>query len=208
MKKFLCLIISTIMIISFTGCGLGSNNEKLEVEVENVEMSDINEMSTPEDTVTLYISLYLYLDEKSCRNFAEYDNTDDFKKGVTYFIETYQIKEISDISIYECNKKGTLAFAVAQFKYQPGGDVKGKMYYTELFLLRRKDNKWYLTTYDRTNDEEKIWINDITNKINSDSELKRHEEDNIKIINANKEFFEKAQKRSTKLFDDTNSDSK
>ncbi|CAG9707147.1 hypothetical protein CNEO_250083 [Clostridium neonatale] len=32
------------------------------------------------------------------------------------------------------------------------------MYFAELFLLRKKDNKWYLTTYDRTNDYEKIRV--------------------------------------------------
>lgn len=196
MKKIINIVMSILILCTFTGCNYLRESGKTIAEPLG-EMEEIQDfkMDSPESTITEYLNSILDLDEISLKKFYNFNYDVDKSKS---FIEIYKITEINDINIYESDIRDDLAFVVVQYSYCMK-DIEGKINVCEKYILRENDNKWYITNYDNLNDDEGKWVDNLNENINSDEKINDYINSNIEIKEKNKEFFQELEKKLVEL---------
>lgn len=196
MKKIINIVMSILILCTFTGCNYLRESGKTIAEPLG-EMEEIQDfkMDSPESTITEYLNSILDLDEISLKKFYNFNYDVDKSQS---FIETYKITEINDINIYESDIRDDLAFVVVQYSYCMK-DIEGKINVCEKYILRENDNKWYITNYDNLNDDEGKWVDNLNENINSDEKINDYINSNIEIKEKNKEFFQELEKKLVEL---------
>ncbi|ALR90699.1 MULTISPECIES: hypothetical protein [Clostridium] len=196
MKKIINIVMSILILCTFTGCNYLRESGKTIAEPLG-EMEEIQDfkMDSPESTITEYLNSILDLDEISLKKFYNFNYDVDKSQS---FIEIYKITEINDINIYESDIRDDLAFVVVQYSYCMK-DIEGKINVCEKYILRENDNKWYITNYDNLNDDEGKWVDNLNENINSDEKINDYINSNIEIKEKNKEFFQELEKKLVEL---------
>ncbi|APF21596.1 hypothetical protein [Clostridium butyricum] len=196
MKKIINIVMSILILCTFTGCNYLRESGKTIAEPLG-EMEEIQDfkMDSPESTITEYLNSILDLDEISLKKFYNFNYDVDKSQS---FIEIYKITEINDINIYESDIRDDLAFVVVQYSYCME-DIEGKINVCEKYILRENDNKWYITNYDNLNDDEGKWVDNLNENINSDEKINDYINSNIEIKEKNKEFFQELEKKLVEL---------
>ncbi|MDU1114884.1 MAG: hypothetical protein E7J99_09745 [Clostridium butyricum] len=196
MKKIINIVMSILILCTFTGCNYLRESGKTIAEPLG-EMEEIQDfkMDSPESTITEYLNSILDLDEISLKKFYNFNYDVDKSQS---FIEIYKITEINDINIYESDIRDDLAFVVVQYSYCMK-DIEGKINVCEKYILRENDNKWYITNYDNLNDNEGKWVDNLNENINSDEKINDYINSNIEIKEKNKEFFQELEKKLVEL---------
>ena len=196
MKKIINIVMSILILCTFTGCNYLRESGKTIAEPLG-EMEGIQDfkMDSPESTITEYLNSILDLDEISLKKFYNFNYDVDKSQS---FIEIYKITEINDINIYESDIRDDLAFVVVQYSYCMK-DIEGKINVCEKYILRENDNKWYITNYDNLNDDEGKWVDNLNENINSDEKINDYINSNIEIKEKNKEFFQELEKKLVEL---------
>ena len=196
MKKIINIVMSILILCTFTGCNYLRESGKTIAEPLG-EMEEIQDfkMDSPESTITEYLNSILDLDEISLKKFYNFNYDVDKSQS---FIEIYKITEINDINIYESDIRDDLAFVVVQYSYCMK-DIEGKINVCEKYILRENDNKWYITNYDNLNDDEGKWVDNLNENINSDAKINDYINSNIEIKEKNKEFFQELEKKLVEL---------
>ena len=196
MKKIINIVMSILILCTFTGCNYLRESGKTIAEPLG-EMEEIQDfkMDSPESTITEYLNSILDLDEISLKKFYNFNYDVDKSQS---FIEIYKITEINDINIYESDIRDDLAFVVVQYSYCMK-DIEGKINVCEKYILRENDNKWYITNYDNLNDDEGKWVDNFYENINSDEKINDYINSNIEIKEKNKEFFQELEKKLVEL---------
>ena len=196
MKKIINIVMSIVILCTFTGCNYLRESGKTIAEPLG-EMEEIQDfkMDSPESTITEYLNSILDLDEISLKKFYNFNYDVDKSQS---FIEIYKITEINDINIYESDIRDDLAFVVVQYSYCMK-DIEGKINVCEKYILRENDNKWYITNYDNLNDDEGKWVDNLNENINSDEKINDYINSNIEIKEKNKEFFQELEKKLVEL---------
>ena len=196
MKKIINIVMSILILCTFTGCNYLRESGKTIAEPLG-EMEEIQDfkMDSPESTITEYLNSILDLDEISLKKFYNFNYDVDKSQS---FIEIYKITEIIDINIYESDIRDDLAFVVVQYSYCMK-DIEGKINVCEKYILRENDNKWYITNYDNLNDDEGKWVDNLNENINSDEKINDYINSNIEIKEKNKEFFQELEKKLVEL---------
>lgn len=196
MKKIINIVMSILILYTFTGCNYSRESGKTIAEPLG-EMEEIQDfkMDSPESTITEYLNSILDLDEISLKKFYNFNYDVDKSQS---FIEIYIITEINNINIYESDIRDDLAFVVVQYSYCME-DIEGKINVCEKYILRENDNKWYITNYDNLNDDEGKWVDNLNENINSDEKINDYINSNIEIKEKNKEFFQELEKKLVEL---------
>lgn len=196
MKKIINIVMSILILCTFTGCNYLRESGKTIAEPLG-EMEEIQDfkMDSPESTITEYLNSILDLDEIPLKKFYNFNYDVDKSQS---FIEIYKITEINDINIYESDIRDDLAFVVVQYSYCME-DIEGKINVCEKYILRENDNKWYITNYDNLNDDEGKWVDNLNENINSDEKINDYINSNIEIKEKNKEFFQELEKKLVEL---------
>lgn len=196
MKKIINIVMSILILCTFTGCNYLRESGKTIAEPLG-EMEEIQDfkMDSPESTITEYLNSILDLDEISLKKFYNFNYDVDKSQS---FIEIYKITEINEINIYESDIRDDLAFVVVQYSYCMK-DIEGKINVCEKYILRENDNKWYITNYDNLNDDEGKWVDNLNENINSDEKINDYINSNIEIKEKNKEFFQELEKKLVEL---------
>ena len=196
MKKIINIVMSILILCTFTGCNYLRESGKTIAEPLG-EMEEIQDfkMDSPESTITEYLNSILDLDEISLKKFYNFNYDVDKSQS---FIEINKITEINDINIYESDIRDDLAFVVVQYSYCMK-DIEGKINVCEKYILRENDNKWYITNYDNLNDDEGKWVDNLNENINSDEKINDYINSNIEIKEKNKEFFQELEKKLVEL---------
>lgn len=196
MKKIINIVMSILILCTFTGCNYLRESGKTIAEPLG-EMEEIQDfkMDSPESTITEYLNSILDLDEISLKKFYNFNYDVDKSQS---FIEIYKITEINDINIYESDIRDDLAFVVVQYSYCME-DIEGKINVCEKYILRENDNKWYITNYDNLNDDEGKWVDNLNENINTDEKINDYINSNIEIKEKNKEFFQELEKKLVEL---------
>ena len=196
MKKIINIVMSILILCTFTGCNYLRESGKTIAEPLG-EMEEIQDfkMDSPESTITEYLNSILDLDEISLKKFYNFNYDVDKSQS---FIEIYKITEINNINIYESDIRDDLAFVVVQYSYCMK-DIEGKINVCEKYILRENDNKWYITNYDNLNDDEGKWVDNLNENINSDEKINDYINSNIEIKEKNKEFFQELEKKLVEL---------
>lgn len=196
MKKIINIVMSILILCTFTGCNYLRESGKTIAEPLG-EMEEIQDfkMDSPESTITEYLNSILDLDEISLKKFYNFNYDVDKSQS---FIEIYKITEINNINIYESDIRDDLAFVVVQYSYCME-DIEGKINVCEKYILRENDNKWYITNYDNLNDDEGKWVDNLNENINSDEKINDYINSNIEIKEKNKEFFQELEKKLVEL---------
>ncbi|NAS18347.1 hypothetical protein GND98_010825 [Clostridium butyricum] len=196
MKKIINIVMSILILCTFTGCNYLRESGKTIAEPLG-EMEEIQDfkMDSPESTITEYLNSILDLDEIPLKKFYNFNYDVDKSQS---FIEIYKITEINNINIYESDIRDDLAFVVVQYSYCME-DIEGKINVCEKYILRENDNKWYITNYDNLNDDEGKWVDNLNENINSDEKINDYINSNIEIKEKNKEFFQELEKKLVEL---------
>lgn len=97
MKKIINIVMSILILCTFTGCNYLRESGKTIAEPLG-EMEEIQDfkMDSPESTITEYLNSILDLDEISLKKFYNFNYDVDKSQS---FIEIYKITEINDINI-------------------------------------------------------------------------------------------------------------
>ena len=196
MKKIINIVMSILILCTFTGCNyLRESGKTISEPLGEMEEIQDFKMDSPESTITEYLNSILDLDEISLKKFYNFNYDVDKSQS---FIEIYKITEINDINIYESDIRDDLAFVVVQYSYCMK-DIEGKINVCEKYILRENDNKWYITNYDNLNDDEGKWVDNLNENINSDEKINDYINSNIEIKEKNKEFFQELEKKLVEL---------